>query len=105
MLAGASWEAYFKFNQELEHLTGGVIRAGFHEVVIVDSTLKQIETQKSKSRPLWRISSTVFFHLQSDKTLEPLGKFRTKESLENYPSQLVGEQVQRELGFLELAKK
>jgi hypothetical protein len=105
LFVGASWEAYFIINKELEHLTGGIIKAGFHEVVIVDATLKQLENQKSKSRPLWRISSTVFFHLQSDKTLEPLVKFRTKESVEKYPSQLVGEQVQRELGFLELAQK
>ncbi|KAJ3315036.1 hypothetical protein HDV04_004836 [Boothiomyces sp. JEL0838] len=89
--------------KQIEFLTGGQILAGFHEVVVVEDTLKAIERQKAANRPLWRISSTLFFHLASDNILEPLDQFKTKENVELYPRQYVGEQVQRELGFLELA--
>ncbi|KAJ3274374.1 hypothetical protein HDV01_002978 [Terramyces sp. JEL0728] len=91
--------------KQIEFLTGGQILAGFHEVVVVQDTLKAIERQKAANRPIWRISSTLFFHLASDHILEPLDDFKTKENVELYPRQYVGEQVQRELGFLELASK
>jgi hypothetical protein len=91
--------------KQLEHITGGAIVAGFHEVVVVEDTLKSIEKQKERGRPLWRISSTLFFHLASDHILEPIAHFKNEESLAKYPPLYVGEQVQRELGFLELAKK
>ncbi len=90
--------------KQLEYVTGGAITAGFHEVVVIPSTLEAIERQKQKNRPLWRISSTLFYHLASDSILQPLSHFRTAEALKKYPAQLVGHQVQKELGFLELSK-
>ncbi|KAI8905922.1 hypothetical protein EDD86DRAFT_193620 [Gorgonomyces haynaldii] len=90
--------------KQLEYFTGGAVKAGFHEVAVVESTLQAIERQKQKQRPLWRISSTLFFHTCSDKFLEPLEPFRNPESIKQYPKTTAGDQVAYELGFLELSK-
>ncbi|TFK30911.1 Clavaminate synthase-like protein [Coprinopsis marcescibilis] len=60
--------------KQLEYITGGLIRAGFHEVVVNDQTLAVIERRKTEfpDRPLIRISSTFFWHLSSDEVLAPL---------------------------------
>jgi hypothetical protein len=59
--------------KQLEHLTGGLIKAGFHEVVVNKSTRGVMEQRKRDmpDRPLIRISSTLFFHLSSDFLLSP----------------------------------
>ncbi|KAI9095775.1 hypothetical protein DFS34DRAFT_162159 [Phlyctochytrium arcticum] len=88
--------------KQLEYLTGGTVRAGFHEVVVVEDTLKAMERQKLANRPLWRISSTLFFHVASDNTLKPLAHFATEEAKAQYPDILTGKQVQAELGFISL---
>jgi hypothetical protein len=55
-------------------MTGGLIKAGYHEVVVNDQTLRVIEERRQKfpDRPLVRISSTFFWHLSSDFDLAPL---------------------------------
>ncbi|CAA7265907.1 unnamed protein product [Cyclocybe aegerita] len=60
--------------KQLEHITGGFIKAGFHEVVVNEQTLEVIKKQKASSpdRPLIRISSTFFWHLSSDYDLVPI---------------------------------
>ncbi|KAK7442300.1 hypothetical protein Landi51_09601 [Colletotrichum acutatum] len=60
--------------KQLEHLTGGLIKAGFHEVVVNEKTLAVIERRKAElpDRPLVRISSTFFWHLSSDHDLTPI---------------------------------
>ena len=67
--------------------------AGFHEVVISDETLKVIEQKKSNNESLWRVSSTLFGHIQSDQILEPLAPFNTAEALENFTPIKAGAQV------------
>jgi len=89
--------------KQCEWLTGGEITAGFHEVVVSPETLAAIEKQKATGRPLWRISSTLFFHIASDKMLQPLGSFSTKASLEKFPPTLAGDQVAEELRQINLA--
>ncbi|KAJ3111438.1 hypothetical protein HDU96_005698 [Phlyctochytrium bullatum] len=91
--------------KQMEYLTGGQVVAGFHEVVVVPSTLKAIENQKAKNRPLWRISSTLFLHIASDNELKPLERFATEENVKKYPPLLTGTQVQLELGFINLSKE
>ncbi|KAI8616215.1 hypothetical protein BC830DRAFT_1167987 [Chytriomyces sp. MP71] len=71
--------------RKLDHLTGGRIVAGFHDVVIVDSTLAVIKRQKAARRPLWRISSTLFFYIASDNLLDPVPHFATDENVKQYP--------------------
>jgi len=98
--------------KQLEHLTGGLIKAGYHEVVVNQATLDTIEKRKAAfpDRPLVRISSTFFWHLSSDFDLAPipkladearrlraeqfnLGKDEGREV--EYPPMKVGQQVQR----------
>lgn len=98
--------------KQLEHLTGGLIKAGFHEVVVNESTLKVVEQRKRDlpERPLVRISSTLFFHLSSDFLLSPdeklaeraeqiraeqlkIGRDEGEEIV--YPPMKVGKQVQK----------
>ncbi|KAJ3025435.1 hypothetical protein HDV00_012716 [Rhizophlyctis rosea] len=88
--------------KQMEWFTGGAVTAGFHEVVVVPQTLDAMEIQKSKNRPPWRISSTLFFHTASDNILHPLGKFATLEAKAKYPELPAGRQVQIELGFISL---
>ncbi|TFK77370.1 Clavaminate synthase-like protein [Pluteus cervinus] len=60
--------------KQLEHVTGGLIKAGFHEVVVNERTIQTIERRKLENpdRPLVRISSTFFWHLSSDFDLAPI---------------------------------
>ncbi|KAF6766661.1 hypothetical protein DFP72DRAFT_797261 [Ephemerocybe angulata] len=60
--------------KQLEHYTGGLIRAGFHEVVVNEQTIATMERRKQEfpDRPLIRISSTFFWHLSSDLLLTPI---------------------------------
>jgi len=74
-------------------MTGGLVKAGFHEVVVNDETLKvssrsrtnagathglmdyqTIEARKTESpdRPLIRVSSTFFWTLSADHDLAPI---------------------------------
>ncbi|KAK7465392.1 hypothetical protein VKT23_005370 [Stygiomarasmius scandens] len=105
--------------KQLEHISGGLIKAGFHEVVVNDKTTTVIEKRKSETpdRPLIRISSTFFWHLSSDYQLTPIpslqkranairaemlniGKYVIEDP--DYASMKVGEQVQRELKHIAL---
>jgi hypothetical protein len=92
--------------KQLEHLTGGRVRAGWHEVLATPEALELArqrllssreeeeeeeqeeevgggqggaEERRRRRRPAgargWRVSSTVFAHVASDQTLEPLLPF------------------------------
>lgn len=97
--------------KQLEHITGGLIKAGYHEVVVNQQTINTIERREAEfpDRPLIRISSTFFWHLSSDHDLAPissledrakavrleqfnLGKDEGEEVV--YPPMKVGHQVQ-----------
>ncbi|KAF8167622.1 hypothetical protein B0H34DRAFT_644754 [Crassisporium funariophilum] len=66
--------------KQLEHITSGLIKAGFHEVVVNDQTLAVIERRKVEcpERPLIRISSTFFWHLSSDYDLISIPALKNK---------------------------
>ncbi|KAI0903214.1 hypothetical protein F4823DRAFT_568926 [Ustulina deusta] len=97
--------------KQLEHVTGGLVKAGFHEVVVNDATLATVATRTAESpdRPLVRISSTFFYHLASDFDLVPIpalveraGAVRAEQArlgrdegaAVDYRAMKVGEQVQ-----------
>ncbi|KAI1350209.1 hypothetical protein F5Y01DRAFT_286659 [Xylaria sp. FL0043] len=97
--------------KQLEHLTGGLVKAGFHEVVVNDATLATINKRKEEfpERPLVRISSTFFYHLASDFELVPIPELaerarvvreeqarlgRDEGAAVEYRGMKVGEQVQ-----------
>ncbi|KAH8997379.1 Clavaminate synthase-like protein [Lactarius akahatsu] len=107
--------------KQLEHLSGGLIKAGYHEVVVNESTVETIERRKSEfpDRPLIRISSTFFWHLSSDYDLAPIPSLAKRSNdtkvqssnmgistgeLEDtiYEPMKVGQQVQNELKHIKL---
>lgn len=98
--------------KQLEHITGGLVKAGYHEVVVNEKTIETIEKRKKElpDRPLVRISSTFFWHLASDFDLNPIPELSEKakalrlEQLNlgrdegdemQYTPMKVGEQVQK----------
>ena len=105
--------------KQLEHATGGLVKAGYHEVVVNEKTIEVIEKRKVENpeRPLVRISSTFFWHLSSDYDLKPMPELveRAKRVREEqvalgrdegreveYVPMKVGEQVQGELKHIAL---
>ncbi|QRW09117.1 2OG-Fe(II) oxygenase family protein [Ceratobasidium sp. AG-Ba] len=98
--------------KQLEHLTGGLVKAGFHEVVVNEGTLGAMERTQAQhpTRPLIRISSTFFWHLSSDYDLVPIPQLAEAASTKNaldeekaiYEPMKVGTQVQMELKHIAL---
>lgn len=95
--------------QQLEWMSGGLIKAGYHEVVCTQETLNTMARMKVEhpDRPPIRISSTFFYHLSSDYDLAPLPpladeaekRFGTQDQ---YGAMKVGDQVKRALGSIAL---
>jgi len=103
--------------KQLEILTAGYTLPGEHEVVVSQETVDKINlvkqnnqtvaadtTSKGKVQSLWRISSTLFSHIESDVLLQPLEPFNTEENMKKYPPVLTGHQVEAELKMIKLAK-
>jgi isopenicillin N synthase-like dioxygenase len=88
--------------KQIEHLTGGYIKAGFHEVIASEATLAAIERAKAAGKSCWRVSSTTFSHIGSDEMLAPMAPFNTPEAVTQYPAMLTGHQVQSELNIIKL---
>ncbi|THH33557.1 hypothetical protein EUX98_g678 [Antrodiella citrinella] len=105
--------------KQLEHITGGLIKAGYHEVVVNDATLEMVENRKLTvpERPLIRISSTFFYHLSSDFDLAPIPSLQrnahalraaainlgVEDDEPIYAPMKVGQQVQKYVNELYLA--
>lgn len=66
------------------------------------STVKTIEKRKSEGKSLWRVSSTLFGHIQYDQLLSPLPPFNSAAAKENFPDIYTGEFVRRELKAISL---
>ncbi|SCV74217.1 BQ2448_6649 [Microbotryum intermedium] len=109
--------------KQLEHVTGGLILAGYHEVACTKRTMAMIESRRETApkRPLIRISSTFFHHLSSDYQMKPMeltsrmkldpewieAKQMSQESLppvEYEEGQKVGTLVENELRHIALKK-
>ena len=88
--------------RELEYLTGGYIKAGFHEVVYDDLTEKAAEKARKEKRSLWRVSSTMFSHIRSEAVLEPLQKYSTEVSRKLYPKTTGEEYTIKEFSYINL---
>ena len=88
--------------KQLEWLTGGAINAGMHEVVFSEGTKGAVAKAKEEGRSIWRVSSTLFGHIASDATLEPLGHFANDEAMAKYKKCCAGDQVQEELDTIKL---
>lgn len=91
--------------KQLEHVTGGAIQAGFHEVVVDERTLAAVAAAAAAGRSRVRISSTLFGHFASDMLLRPLGRFgEDAAAREAYPPILCGAHVQEELKAINLGE-
>lgn len=92
---------------ELEHLTGGRVVAGWHEVLVNEKTLGAIQRAKENGRSLWRISSTLFSHIESDAELRPIVGTPEERAaaLAHYPAILAGHHVENELKAINLKQK
>lgn len=68
-----------------EHITGGYVLAGFHEVIYTQETKDSYEKKKAEikdeERTIWRVSSTMFTHFRYDVDCSPLTE------LSNYHSE------------------
>ncbi|GMH42452.1 hypothetical protein BSKO_10371 [Bryopsis sp. KO-2023] len=90
--------------KQLEWLTGGAVRAGFHEVICSEATIKAFEKARENGESVWRVSSTVFGHLASDEMLKPLREFEGWAGFDagKYPATRVGSYVTDELSVIKL---
>ena len=86
--------------RELEYLTGGYCIAGFHEVIINQEAKNLLNKRKSS----WRVSTTVFYHMDSDSILEPIGRFKNEKTLKKYPKIIQGDYLKDELRHINLSK-
>ena len=86
--------------RELEYLTGGYCMAGFHEVIINKEAKELLNKRKSP----WRVSTTVFYHMDSDSILQPIERFRNVKTLKKYPKIIQGDYLKEELKHINLSK-
>ncbi|KAK3250374.1 hypothetical protein CYMTET_40245, partial [Cymbomonas tetramitiformis] len=85
---------------QLEHLTGGYIRAGYHEVCVSERTLEAARAARANGGSSWRVSSTMFVHCCSDSVLEPLSGLQAHwraDAVNKYPAIKAGTQVKEVL--------
>lgn len=77
-----------------EHITGGYVLAGYHEVIYTEGTktalakAKEDSAASGKERIYWRVSSTLFTHLRYDVDISPLkeleGKINVADARKKY---------------------
>lgn len=63
------------------------------QVVVTDGTQAAVAAAQVAGRSCWRVSSTLFSHIASDVTLQPLEPFKTAAAAQQYPPVKAGEQV------------
>lgn len=99
--------------KQIEQLTAGYIKAGYHEVVCTQATLDEMERRRrdpaTKDRPQVRVSSTYFLHFASDFVLRPSEFTHLAKRIANsvdvpvkYEDMYVGTLVERELEHIGL---
>lgn len=55
-----------------QHITGGYVLAGFHEVVYSEQTKAVYEKAVAEGKIPWRVSSTMFTHFRYDVDCSPM---------------------------------
>jgi isopenicillin N synthase-like dioxygenase len=91
-----------------EHVTGGFIIAGFHEVIHNEQTAAAVDKAQAEGRSLWRVSSTLFGHIRTNVELEPLRELEAfygpdvEAVRAKYPRILTDEFVMNELREISL---
>jgi len=90
-----------------EHITGGYILSGYHEVIYSDATQTAVdkvkqEIENGKDRILWRVSSTFFSHLRYNVDISPLPElggnfYDVEEAATKYKKMTAHESLMEEL--------
>ena len=89
-----------------EHITGGYVLPGFHEVVYTDATKAAVErraatfAEQGIDRTQWRVSSTMFAHFRNDVDVGPMAELNhlyTEEDAARYPRMTAFEILMQEL--------
>jgi isopenicillin N synthase-like dioxygenase len=97
----------FQAGAMMEHITGGFIHCGYHEVVYTEATLEAyVKAKDSGKNLLWRVSSTLFSHLRYDVDISPLPElkgFYTSEEALKYKKMTAHEKLMEELRAINLA--
>ena len=85
--------------QQMEYVTGGHVRAGYHEVVVDEAARAAAARVKAEGGSLWRVSTTMFGTVRSDATLAPFPRFASEPAAKEgkYPPLKAGQQVLNEL--------
>lgn len=95
-----------------EHLTGGYVLSGYHEVIYTEGTKLALEkakeeAAKGKERILWRVSSTFFSHLRYNVDISPMpeleGFYVKDEAKRKYKVMTAHEKLIEELVAINLA--
>jgi isopenicillin N synthase-like dioxygenase len=95
-----------------EHITGGYVLAGYHEVMYTEATKAALEkarqeVQEGKNRVLWRVSSTLFSHIRYDVDLSPMPEmaafYDVAEAKAKYRKMTAHEKLMEELQAINLA--
>jgi isopenicillin N synthase-like dioxygenase len=89
--------------QQFQHVTGGRVLSGHHEVVVTEDMRPRIKDELAQGKIPWRVSTTLFVHVRPEETLQPLGKFATEEALAAYQPVEAGQQVRDEPARIDLA--
>lgn len=94
-----------------EHITGGYVLSGFHEVIYTEATKAALEKARQENleganRILWRVSSTLFSHMRYNVDLSPLPEMRgmyEEEAVTKYRKMTAHEKLMEELKAINLA--
>ena len=78
------------------------VTRGTLQVVVAPETVTAIARATEAGKSLWRVSSTLFYGINSDQSLAPVGHFATADGAEAYPHIEAGEQVRQELEHIKL---
>jgi hypothetical protein len=72
------------------------------QVIVAPETVAAIARASEAGRSLWRVSSTLFYHVNSDQSIAPVGAFASAPGAEAFPALEAGEQVRLELEHIKL---
>jgi hypothetical protein len=92
---------------QIEWLTGGLIKAGFHEVIYTDATKENVNKrlEENPDAKVWRVSSTLFSHIRHDLSIAPMECLKDKwdeGAEEKYPDITSEEKTIEELKAISL---
>lgn len=66
-------------------MTGGHIKAGWHEVVFTEEVKKQRDQAIKKGKLPWRVSSVLFYQIEGSFIMKPHPKFINDTTSKVYP--------------------